>query len=110
MGCVGSTAKEDSPKGKKVVKPKAWKHPTPLSQAELTRMREEFWDTAPHYGGQREIWDALKAATDGDRDMAQVILESAGVVVDVPDMSVCYDERGASWWALGTGREGVQDM
>ncbi|CAI7921337.1 unnamed protein product [Closterium sp. NIES-53] len=85
------------PYGKKVVKPKAWKHPTPLSQAELTRMREEFWDTAPHYGGQREIWDALKAATEGDRDMAQVILELAGVVVDVPDMSVCYDERGAKY-------------
>ncbi|CAI5506167.1 unnamed protein product [Closterium sp. Naga37s-1] len=83
--------------GKKVVKPKAWKHPTPLTQAELARMREEFWDTAPHYGGQREIWDALKAATEGDRSMAQVILESAGVVVDVPDMSVCYDERGAKY-------------
>lgn len=28
----------------------------------MQRMRAEFWDTQPHYGGDRVIWDALKVA------------------------------------------------
>ena len=42
------------------------------------------------------IWDALKAACEADLQTARVILDSAGVVVASDDMSVCYDERGAS--------------
>lgn len=37
----------------KIRRPKPWKHPQPISRAELTQMREEFWDTAPHYGGKK---------------------------------------------------------
>jgi hypothetical protein len=40
---------------KRVRKPKAWKHPQPITMAQLRQMREEFWDTAPHYGGQKGI-------------------------------------------------------
>jgi hypothetical protein len=38
---------------KKVRKPKPWKHPQSISVAQLRQLRDEFWDTAPHYGGQR---------------------------------------------------------
>lgn len=110
MGCMGSKANEcekagtattasssNSSSKKKVVKPKPWKHPTPLSRSELNRMREEFWDTSPHYGGQREIWDALKAACEAEKGLAQAIVDSANIFVDRPDLSVCYDERGAKY-------------
>ena len=32
---------------------KPWKHTPPVSKQEVMRMREEFWDTQPHYGGSR---------------------------------------------------------
>jgi hypothetical protein len=38
---------------KKLKKPKAWKHTQPITLAQLKQMRDEFWDTAPHYGGQK---------------------------------------------------------
>jgi hypothetical protein len=57
-------------------------------------MRDEFWDTAPHYGGQKEIWDALRAAAEADIHLAQAIVDSAGIIVQSEDLSTCYDERG----------------
>jgi len=38
---------------KKIRKPKPWKHTQPITKAELMKLREEFWDTAPHYGGRK---------------------------------------------------------
>ncbi|RVX03958.1 hypothetical protein CK203_021728 [Vitis vinifera] len=38
---------------KKIRKPKPWKNPQPLTKTQLMQMRDEFWDTAPHYGGQK---------------------------------------------------------
>lgn len=38
---------------KKLRKPKPWKHTQPITRAQLQQMRDEFWDTAPHYGGQK---------------------------------------------------------
>jgi hypothetical protein len=38
---------------KKLKRPKAWKHTQPITPARLKQMRDEFWDTAPHYGGQK---------------------------------------------------------
>lgn len=38
---------------KKIRKPKPWKHPQPITKSQLTQMRDEFWDTAPHYGGRK---------------------------------------------------------
>ena len=40
------------------------------------------------------IWDALKAACESDLPTAQLIVNSAGVIVTVPDLSTCFDERG----------------
>lgn len=44
------------------------------------------------------IWDAIKAACEAE-DMAtsRLILETAGVIVARPDMTVMYDERGARY-------------
>jgi hypothetical protein len=40
---------------KKLRKPKPWKHTQPITPAQLKQMCDEFWDTAPHYGGQKGI-------------------------------------------------------
>ncbi|BAS95017.1 Os05g0529400, partial [Oryza sativa Japonica Group] len=40
---------------KKLKKPKPWKHTQAITPTQLSKMREEFWDTAPHYGGQKGI-------------------------------------------------------
>lgn len=40
---------------KKIRKPKPWKHPQPITKSQLMQLRDEFWDTAPHYGGRKGI-------------------------------------------------------
>lgn len=49
----------------------------------------------PLDGTPAVIWDALRAACDADVATARTILDSAGVIVAAPDMSVCYDEQGS---------------
>lgn len=41
-----------------------------------------------------EIWDALRAAAEADLTLAQAIIDSAGVIVQSDDLTICYDERG----------------
>lgn len=41
-----------------------------------------------------EIWDALRAAAEADLTLAQAIVDSAGVIVQSADLTICYDERG----------------
>lgn len=43
-----------------------------------------------------EIWDALRAATEADLSLAQAIVDSAGVVVQSADLTLCCDERGTT--------------
>lgn len=68
----------------------------PLPRSELLRIRSEFWDTAPTYGGHAEIWQALRLACESDDEsLARAIIESVGVAV--PSGSLvdgCFDERG----------------
>ncbi|KAI0487928.1 ubiquitin domain-containing protein 2 [Dendrobium catenatum] len=97
MGCGLSSLSMSEENTKKIQKPKPWKNPQPLAMTDLRRMREEFWDTAPHYGGQKEIWDALRAAAEADINLAQAILDSAGVILANADMTLVYDERGAKY-------------
>jgi len=55
----------------------------------------QFWDTAPAYSGQREVWDALRAACEMDDDrQARAIIEAMSL--RLPD-GVC---RGLSHAAL----------
>ncbi|CAN1150137.1 Ubiquitin domain-containing protein 1 [Linum perenne] len=120
MGCAGSSIAKADGGNKKVKKPKPWKHSQPITRAQLVMMRDEFWDTAPHYGGRKacsveialdkriifqnatvvclsEIWDALRAAAEAEVALAQAIVDSAGVIVQSEDMTICYDERGAKY-------------
>ncbi|KAG1367771.1 ubiquitin domain-containing protein 1 [Cocos nucifera] len=98
MGCAGSTqSKGEENTTRKLQKPKPWKHTQPITRTQLIQMRDEFWDTAPHYGGQKEIWDALRAAAEADLTLAQAIVDSAGIIVSNADMTLCYDERGAKY-------------
>ncbi|XP_043698790.1 ubiquitin domain-containing protein 1-like [Telopea speciosissima] len=97
MGCTGSTQKKGDESAKKIRKPKPWKHPQPITETQLRQMRDEFWDTSPHYGGRKEIWDALRAAAEADITLAQAIVDSAGIIVASADLTTCYDERGAKY-------------
>ncbi|XP_042477592.1 ubiquitin domain-containing protein 1-like [Macadamia integrifolia] len=97
MGCAGSSQKKGDENFKKVRKPKPWKHPQPITETQLRQMRDEFWDTSPHYGGRKEIWDALRAAAEADIGLAQAIVDSAGIIVASADLTTCYDERGAKY-------------
>eukprot|EP00798_Chlamydomonas_sp_ICE-L_P025193 gene25193-biopygen19656 len=119
---VTGLATTSLPKGKPTKdwgRPK-WKSDEPLTTEKVNTMRSEFWDTQPHYGGSREIWDALKGACEvpdkqskaqlshfcrdiwdalkascemPDKDTSKLIIESAGIIVAAPDMTLCYDER-----------------
>eukprot|EP00775_Hariotina_reticulata_P000939 gene939-1265_t len=83
---VASRPKKEAPT-KTFAKPR-WKSQEPLTPAKLQAMRDEFWDTQPHYGGNRVMWDALKAACEADLATARVIIESAGIIVARPDMTI----------------------
>ena len=60
-----------------------WKSDIPLTDGQLKSKRDEFWDTAPAFEGKVEIWNALKAAAEAaeadDFDLAQAILDGAGI-------------------------------
>lgn len=45
---------------KKIQKPKPWKHSEPITREQLMQMRDEFWDTAPHYGGRKGMLSLTK--------------------------------------------------
>jgi len=88
----------------------AWTAPPGLTPAKLAAMRAEFWETAPHYGGDAVIWHALKAAAEcEDVAGAAVVLDAAGVLtgraapgerggVSPPGAPVTlYDERGRAY-------------
>lgn len=97
MGCFGSkSAETKSEKGRALRRP-VWNSEYPMTRSELQQKREEFWDTAPHYGGDRVIWDALKAACEADLQTASLIVSTAGIIVTVQDMSTCFDERGSKY-------------
>ncbi|KAK9001814.1 hypothetical protein V6N11_024512 [Hibiscus sabdariffa] len=47
---------DEEDNAKKIRKPKPWKHSEPVTRTQLMQMRDEFWDTAPHYGGRKGIY------------------------------------------------------
>ncbi|XP_060527018.1 ubiquitin domain-containing protein 1 [Cylas formicarius] len=75
-----------------------WKSDVPLTEGQLRSKRDEFWDTAPAFEGRKEIWDALRAAAVAaearDYDLAQAILDGAGVFVPNGYITDCYDQLG----------------
>ncbi|GJV50363.1 ubiquitin domain-containing protein 1 [Tanacetum coccineum] len=101
MGCVISIdANNDDARScaykvdNMVRKPKPWAYGnSPLSSRELQQMRSEFWHNAIRAGGRREIWEALRAATEGNLLNAQKIIEDKNIRLGNQDMSVCYDDN-----------------
>ena len=79
-----------------------WKSDIPLTEGQLKSKRDEFWDTAPAFDGKPEIWNALKAAaeaseTAGDFQLAQAILDGAGISLPHGSLVECYDELGTRY-------------
>jgi len=75
-----------------------WKSELSITESELEAKRNEFWDTAPVFGGKIEIWNALRAAlgaieTD-NYAMAQAIIDCAQITLPHGLIADCYDELG----------------
>jgi len=78
-----------------------WKSDIPLTEYQLKRKREEYWDTAPAFEGKAEIWAALKGATEAMEndyyDLAQAMLDGAGISLPSGSLVECYDELGTRY-------------
>lgn len=72
-----------------------WKSDVRLTEAQLQQKRDEFWDTAPAFDGRAEIWDALRASVQaldsGDHQLAQAILDGAGISLPNGNCSARYN-------------------
>jgi hypothetical protein len=66
------------------------------SRETLARMRDEFWETKPAYGGSAEVWAALRAACEGVLDVsdARLALKASGVVNVGKELAWAYDASG----------------
>ncbi|MCJ1475895.1 hypothetical protein MMC13_004559 [Lambiella insularis] len=79
------------------LRPHIWTSKRKWTRHELTREREEFFDT--RVTGRPEIWGTLKMVVglvgDGELQTAQGILDAAGVTVPTGDLvNGVYDEAG----------------
>ncbi|XP_067615955.1 ubiquitin domain-containing protein 1 [Eurosta solidaginis] len=78
-----------------------WRSDVPLTEGQLRSKRDEFWDTAPAFDGRKEIWDALRAATNAAEELnfelAQAILDGASISVPNGYLTECYDELGTQY-------------
>eukprot|EP01006_Ploeotia_vitrea_P047130 TRINITY_DN67094_c9_g1_i1.p1 TRINITY_DN67094_c9_g1~~TRINITY_DN67094_c9_g1_i1.p1 ORF type:complete len:146 (-),score=24.21 TRINITY_DN67094_c9_g1_i1:180-617(-) len=97
MGLCGSSDKKGKEKEVRleggVQTPAPWQHPTPLPRSQLNKMRREFWETQPAYGGSAEIWTNLQAAVE-QPDMRAIILESSGIIMPSKNWREIYDSTG----------------
>jgi len=68
------------------------------SSSDLSRKRDEFWDTAPKYEGKSEIWSALKKACEADTvDEAEAFIGAANITLPLGNLSLAYDELGGEY-------------
>ncbi|UJR26695.1 hypothetical protein I4U23_008011 [Adineta vaga] len=78
-----------------------WKSDIPITENQLRRKREEYWDTAPAFDGRKEIWDALRGACyaieQNDIDLAQSIINCANISLPHGTLLDCYDELGTRY-------------
>jgi hypothetical protein len=75
-----------------------WAADQPITRAEAMRQRAEFWDTAPAYEGHLEVWHALRAACEAEElELAQAIIDGAGVKLPTGSLEIAYDERGVRY-------------
>lgn len=77
---------------------KSFKFDKKITEKQLLSKRDEFWDTAPHFEGKFEIWNALRAAVDAAENknfqLAQAIIDSANIILPNGCLNDCYDELG----------------
>ncbi|CAF1563158.1 unnamed protein product [Adineta ricciae] len=78
-----------------------WKSDVAITENQLRRKREEYWDTAPAFDGRKEIWDALRGACyaieQNDIDLAQSIINCANISLPHGTLLDCYDELGTRY-------------
>ena len=98
-GLHGGTSTKNRPLRHEKIR---WKSDIPLTDGQLKSKRDEFWDTAPAFEGKVEIWNALKAAAEAaesdDFDLAQAILDGAGI--SLPNGSLVRHSISVSGWRL----------
>lgn len=79
-------------------RPVLWSSDVVTTEGQLQSKRDEFWDTAPAFEGSRVVWDALKGAAEAaeleDYDLAQAIVDGAGISLPKGTLEECYDELG----------------
>ncbi|CAI9292849.1 unnamed protein product [Lactuca saligna] len=94
MGCVKSSAYDDAGLAhfNRVRKPRPWNHDADITLEQLRDMRNVFWRNIPRFGGQLEIWQALRRAAESDLPYAQAIIDENRIRLVNRDMSICYDE------------------
>jgi len=84
------------PVGKRLTLPAPYRHGKPITQREIERLREEFWNTRVE--GNSIMWQTLHSAADAilmkDLDLANAILEASNIVTPQASLDLCYDERG----------------
>ncbi|CAF3340416.1 unnamed protein product [Rotaria socialis] len=94
------TIARNKPLNRSTCRPK-WKSDVPITDTQLRRKREEYWDTAPAFEGRKEIWDALRGACyaieQNDIDLAQSIINCANISLPRGTLLDCYDELGTRY-------------
>jgi hypothetical protein len=91
MGRTGRPLLPDRPR---------WESEVPMTREALERQRAAFWDTAPSYEGDLQVWEALRLVCDPNTDLAtaQVILDSAGIILQTGRLADgAYDMRGCHY-------------
>uniref|UniRef100_A0A8C9UWE4 Ubiquitin-like domain-containing protein n=1 Tax=Spermophilus dauricus TaxID=99837 RepID=A0A8C9UWE4_SPEDA len=72
-----------------------------MTDGQLRRKRDGFWDTAPAFEARKEIRDALKAAAhafeSNDHELAQAIIDGANITLLHSAFTECYDELGSRY-------------
>lgn len=73
----------------------SWTNAHQTTKGELERMRQIFWETAPHYGGRKPAWDVLKSACEcRDKALSVTLCKSAGLLLPNGSLKEVYDESG----------------
>lgn len=79
-----------------------WKSNASMTETQLRRKRENFWETAPTLEGRQEVWDALRAAAHAyeaqDYAMCQALLDAANIRLGSGGcLTEAWDESGSMY-------------
>jgi hypothetical protein len=65
---------------------------TPLSKHDLTRWRNEFWETRT--SGSRHIWNCIRSACEEDFETAEALILAADLQMPQNSLTLCIDDTG----------------